>query len=1044
MNTESSNPSDPTITPPVPDSPASRRKWLIVAAMVLCVILSGIVGIALLNLGKLIESNQALIFAQIDRALGRKVEAKELKVQIWGGIGFRLSGVSIADDPSYSSQTMIAADDLSFDVVFWPLLKKELQIEQLVVHRPVVRVVRRNDGQFNVAALGTGQPASAESEVESTAVQAPTESTVVKEPPDKAPAPAEKPSEPSSAFQISSLHIKEGLIIYRDAQNDDEYQLKQFDLQVEDFGLDRAMAVRLECAVFAEQSNIKISGKLGPLGTKPDAAQSPFDLQIVLTEFPLDRLEKIIPDLKKRLHFPAGLEASGTVSADTRLQGPVSRLSVQGQLVADRMQISLKNRFEKPSGAQLQLDADAGYENGKFLIKEARLQLQSLALIAPAGAAEGDYHLQNVNLSIRDYGADRPSTIAVEAAVFSERTNLRITGLTGPPGPQWEWKQIPVDVNTVFDELPLDRIAAFIPDWKQKFSVPKELRIEGPFTLDAQIKGTVNALSIQGRMNADRMHLAYGDRFSKSADTPLNVSADAQYEHGAIKVNQCRIKLHTMDLDASGELKQGAQDTYSIEYRLARMELPGWERLIPRIESYRLAGAVASEGKIIGELRGKGLPQLAGTLNLENIRAAIPQFSQPLADLNAAITFEGRKVTTRDMRWTIGRSAMTLNLAADNLWPLDGDIEFTAPEIQVADLGVRNQSNARPEILRQVKIAGQARAVNGDTNFQGKITSSDGIVAEVEYKQLDADITLFGKTIEMPKLTVRTFDGDVEASGMVAWKTESPQFTLKSTVRNIDMDIVARAGDPQTKPKFHGRLDAGANLSGRGRDAVEIRSTLAGDVQVQIHDGTYDGVNFVRAILSPLTKVAGIQSIFTPLLGSKTVDFLNAPDTVFEEINGNATIGNQQVAIETLKIAAKDWTIQGKGTVDFEKRVDAEGVLTIAPRFLTSIADSIKELKPLTESDEPRGIPFLLKGTLPNLTPLPDAKGLVKSFPKMLLETAGGVGGSAKNILESVGGLIPGVGGEKAAGETSEATQEESAAKKLEEGFKSLFGGGKK
>ena len=136
--------------------PRSWKRKIIIIAVILAVVFGGILTVALLNLESLIESNRELIFAQIEKALGREFTAEGLKVSIFTGGRVQLTNITIADDPQFSKEPFFRADEFQVGVAIMPLLHKEIQLGKLVVVRPQITVVRDTDGVLNVSTIGAG------------------------------------------------------------------------------------------------------------------------------------------------------------------------------------------------------------------------------------------------------------------------------------------------------------------------------------------------------------------------------------------------------------------------------------------------------------------------------------------------------------------------------------------------------------------------------------------------------------------------------------------------------------------------------------------------------------------------------------------------------------------------------------------------------------------------------------------------------------------------------------------------------------------------
>ncbi len=137
------------------------RKLLIISAVLM--VITGLIVFALTNLNSLVASNKDQILQQVEQTLGREVEVQEIEVTVWGGIGARLTQFRIADDPAFSPDDFISANDLQVNVALLPLLSQEIQVTRIILHQPRIQIIRNAQGQFNFASLAQEDQAAQES-----------------------------------------------------------------------------------------------------------------------------------------------------------------------------------------------------------------------------------------------------------------------------------------------------------------------------------------------------------------------------------------------------------------------------------------------------------------------------------------------------------------------------------------------------------------------------------------------------------------------------------------------------------------------------------------------------------------------------------------------------------------------------------------------------------------------------------------------------------------------------------------------------------------
>jgi len=110
------------------------------------------------------------IASSIGNALGRRVALDNVRLRLLPRPGFDLEGLVIYDDPAFSAEPMIRAQEVSAAIRFRSLLRGRLEIATLSANEPSINLVRNDQGRWNLASLvernaqipaaPTGKPAS--------------------------------------------------------------------------------------------------------------------------------------------------------------------------------------------------------------------------------------------------------------------------------------------------------------------------------------------------------------------------------------------------------------------------------------------------------------------------------------------------------------------------------------------------------------------------------------------------------------------------------------------------------------------------------------------------------------------------------------------------------------------------------------------------------------------------------------------------------------------------------------------------------------------
>jgi hypothetical protein len=93
------------------------------------------------------------IAGSIGSALGRRVSLDNVRIHILPRPGFGLEGLVIYDDPAFSAEPMVRAQEVSAAIRIRSLFRGRLEIATLSATEPSINLVRNDQGRWNLASL---------------------------------------------------------------------------------------------------------------------------------------------------------------------------------------------------------------------------------------------------------------------------------------------------------------------------------------------------------------------------------------------------------------------------------------------------------------------------------------------------------------------------------------------------------------------------------------------------------------------------------------------------------------------------------------------------------------------------------------------------------------------------------------------------------------------------------------------------------------------------------------------------------------------------
>ncbi|MEW5701753.1 MAG: AsmA family protein [Candidatus Zixiibacteriota bacterium] len=95
----------------------------------------------------------ALLSPRIEAMLHRPVRIDDAGITFWGGIGVRLTGITIGNRPGFSQQPFLSVEALDVKARFWPLLVGRAEVDHVRMEHPAVTIEYDAMGGSNLDGL---------------------------------------------------------------------------------------------------------------------------------------------------------------------------------------------------------------------------------------------------------------------------------------------------------------------------------------------------------------------------------------------------------------------------------------------------------------------------------------------------------------------------------------------------------------------------------------------------------------------------------------------------------------------------------------------------------------------------------------------------------------------------------------------------------------------------------------------------------------------------------------------------------------------------
>jgi len=100
-----------------------------------------------------VDSLRSRIAGSISRALGRPVEVSSVSLRFLPQPGFDLENFVVYDDPAFSSEPILRAQEVTAALRVISLFRGRLEISRLSLTEPSLNLVRTNEGRWNFSSF---------------------------------------------------------------------------------------------------------------------------------------------------------------------------------------------------------------------------------------------------------------------------------------------------------------------------------------------------------------------------------------------------------------------------------------------------------------------------------------------------------------------------------------------------------------------------------------------------------------------------------------------------------------------------------------------------------------------------------------------------------------------------------------------------------------------------------------------------------------------------------------------------------------------------
>jgi AsmA protein len=743
----------------------------------------------------LIDVNQyhGQIQSQLEKRLGRHVTLGNMGLRLFPP-AFDVENTIIAEDPRFASDRPFAtADKLAVSVKFWPLLRKQLEVNSLELVHPHIELVRNAQGVWNFATLGQ--------ETKPTAAQ--------KVPPQSAPTTTTGPTgtqpaakQPAGQLTLANLFINDGQVAITDLQKHQSRAVyDHIDLNVSDFAPDQQFSMKLTAHLPGEgKQAIWLEGKGGPI-KEADMLNTPFDGTLRLDQVSTGAVQKFLNSQSLN-----GIDA--VITGDAKVKNSGGKLASNGTIKMEKAHIhnidvgypialdydiadDLANNVIQIRKGDLKLGATpislAGMINTKPTPSQIDLKLTasnaSIAEAARLASAFGVAFGKDVDVK-GQINADIQARGAMDKPVLNGQLSARNLDISG--------KEIlqPVKVNEITLALTPDTVRS-----NEFAATTGSTTINVSFALSQY---SAPNSSISATLRAPNARIGEIINIAKAA----GVSAvDDTSGDGTL----------TLDVKAQGPTKNMSALNFDGTGKIsnATLKMPSLTKPLQiKNSDIRFSQNSASLQNLAITL---GQTNAGGALTLKNFDAPQVQFA-----LNAD------KVNVAELQQIFAATPAQPAKRAESFWRL-------VPEANA-------QTKGEPSLL--TKMTG------GGTVTIGVIQYDDLLLNNAH-----ANVTLDHGMIKMNPVTADVYGGKEVGAITIDMRPAQPVYAVNLKTEKVDANkLISSVSD--VKQTIYGMLASNVNASFSSSSSTSIARSLNGNLAIDLSNGKLMNLDLLHELAS--------------------------------------------------------------------------------------------------------------------------------------------------------------------------------------------------
>jgi uncharacterized protein involved in outer membrane biogenesis len=597
--------------------------------------------------------------------------------------------------------------------------------------------------------------------------------------------------------------------------------------------------------------------------------------------------------------------------------------------------------------------------------------------------------LDALDLTASDVRPGQPVSFDLRASVFgAARPNVRARGSFGPLSVT-DLADTPLNVELGATDVSVAQLAN-IPGFED---LREALEVEGPMSLTATASGTWHELGFAATLDAEGARVSYGNVLDKRAGLPLSLEVAGTRSADAVVVERATLGVLDAVITGSGTAVTGAEPRYDVALSSPTIALAGWERVLPGLADFTLAGSTSFD-LYLQRTPSEAPLTLGGSVTLAGL--ALRDTSGVLIDgLSTTMKLDGASGTAPAASFRIAGEPATLAARLETAPKPTLTFTLACAKLPFSHSATPASADSGGTTLGDVKVDGAVRMAAGNLRLRAHALSAHGTISGVRYTDLTADVRAADGRVTFSPIAATTLGGTVHGEGVYDLRDDKrPSFNFETSLASVRLGALTAALGGANTPVVDGVADARLSLAGSGLDRASVLGSLSGGGDVALRNGVLRDTNLLAELVASLSGLPGLSALQAPELRTKFPVLFGGDDTPFDRLSARVSIADGRMSSDDIALETTDFSAKGRGVVGFDGALEVNATVEISEKLSNELVAHAGILERVTDKVRRIAVPVRIHGTLPDIEARPDLgrvahtlqRGAVDDFIKGILD----------------------------------------------------------